>query len=205
MGLAPGNKPDPGTIPVLILAAGEGRRLGRAKQTLRWGDETLLERVIRQMRALTPAVWVVAGARYPLVRYRTRVSPAGWIYNPRWRRGLASSLQCGLEAMDVRAAGVLVVLADQPLIPARHYAALYHAARDGAQAALATDAGAGLQVPAYLPRALWPAVAELRGDTGARRLLRRVGARALPCPEAAIDVDRWADWQRLRQRAGHTE
>ena len=46
-------------------------------------------------------------------------------------------------------------------------------------------------VPAIFPRSLFPELAQLRGDAGARVLLRRNAARVVrvPMPSAAIDVD----------------
>ena len=46
-------------------------------------------------------------------------------------------------------------------------------------------------LPAIFPRSMFQALARLRGDTGARALLRRNSDRLVrvPMPSAAIDID----------------
>jgi hypothetical protein len=73
------SKSRPGRVefPVLLLAAGASRRMGRAKALLPLpGGGTLLERALAQARQLSPEVRVVAGARYP-IRFRCRRHPPG--------------------------------------------------------------------------------------------------------------------------------
>jgi CTP:molybdopterin cytidylyltransferase MocA len=54
-------------------------------------------------------------------------------------------------------------------------------------------------VPAILPRAAWRAIRALRGDEGARALLRHAAAVTLVAmPEAELDIDTAADASRLR-------
>jgi CTP:molybdopterin cytidylyltransferase MocA len=48
-------------------------------------------------------------------------------------------------------------------------------------------------VPAVLPRRYWRAIRELRGDAGARTLLRTAGITTVPMPEAELDIDTAAD------------
>ena len=77
----------------LLLAAGEGRRLGRPKATLELDGERLVDRGVRTLRdgGCSP-VLVVAGAA------QIEVIGAVVVPNPDWRDGMGSSLRAGLAA-----------------------------------------------------------------------------------------------------------
>ena len=64
-------------------------------------------------------------------------------------------------------------------------------------------AGGVLGPPAVLPRGQFRAVRRLRGDQGARELLRNPALRvvAVELPRAALDVDRLADFGRAQAAA----
>ncbi|MFE8071521.1 nucleotidyltransferase family protein [Marinobacteraceae bacterium S3BR75-40.1] len=186
-------------IPVIILAAGAGSRLGRAcKPLLRMGDETLLEWAVRGARSVSRQVHVVVGSQSTLVRLRTRQKPNRWVFNPEWSQGMASSLQSGLRSLPSTAKGAVVMLVDQPRVPQAHLASLVQLANRNPKNAVATRVGRGPGAPAYLPRRLWREIMALEGDRGARAVLVRAHAACLDCPEAAWDVDTQEDWVRLR-------
>ncbi len=185
-------------LPVLVLAAGASRRMGRAKTLLPWGEGCLLDRALAQARCLGADTWVIGGRYYPLMRYRCRQQPRRWLFNPEWPEGIASSLRLGLQAMPSSVAGAFVVLADQPLIDEEALSRLREAARNAPAIAAAADYGGRPGAPAYLPRAIWPAVMALRGDKGASAALHQARARLLIMPGASADVDTPADWRRYR-------
>ncbi|MDX5300209.1 MAG: nucleotidyltransferase family protein [Gammaproteobacteria bacterium] len=182
-----------GDIPILILAAGAGRRLRQIKPLLSWQGVTLLERALGQARRLSPQVCVVLGAYAPLVRVRTRVAATRWLVNRHWASGMASSLRLGVSKLPAEAPGVLVMLVDQPDIPLAHYVRLLDAARREPYRAWATAHAGRPGVPAYLPRPLWSALRRLQGDQGARQVLAGAGAGMLTCPQAHQDIDTSAD------------
>lgn len=187
--------------PVLVLAAGASRRMGRAKALLPWGEGCLLDRALVQARWLGPDVWVIGGRYYPLMRYRCRQQPRRWLFNPAWPEGMASSLRLGLQAMPPSVPGAFVILVDQPLMTREALLRLRAAARDAPGAAAAADYGGRPGAPAYLPRAIWPAVMAVQGDRGAATALRQAQARLLTMPGAATDLDTPADWHRYREQA----
>lgn len=183
---------------MLVLAAGASRRMGRAKAALRWGGGCLLDHAIGQGRILGSRIWVVAGCRYPVLRYRCHSRPYRWLFNPDWPEGMASSLQAGLAALPSRAPGCFVVLVDQPLIGPEALAHLARAARAVPDQPVASDHGGRPGAPAYLPRRLWPQVNRLQGDTGAAPVLRAAGARTLVMPGSDQDLDTPAQWRQGR-------
>jgi CTP:molybdopterin cytidylyltransferase MocA len=113
---------------------------------------------------------------------------------------MATSLRAGLAAAPRTAKAVLVMLVDQPQVDARAIKRLLTAwrRRPGVPAAARYDARVG--VPAVLPRKNWRNLKALRGDQGARALLRsREALTLVDMPEAALDIDTPADAEKLRR------
>ncbi|WP_111495844.1 nucleotidyltransferase family protein [Marinobacter bohaiensis] len=183
----------------LVLAAGGSRRMGRPKAALSWCGNSLLALAIRRARELSDRVHVVVGGHYPLIRFRCAAQPDRWVVNPDWADGQAGSLQRGLSSLPVGITGAYVLLVDQPAIHPEFWPSLRQAVdEEEGRRPVAADLGGMAGAPAYLPRSMWPAIARLHGDQGAGRLLRRLDARLVAAPGAQQDIDRWADWQRLR-------
>ena len=187
----------------ILLAAGGSRRLGAAKQLIRYRTRPLLAHAIAAARDALPCspLIIVVGSeplRMRLVVRRAR-SGARVVANARWQEGMATSLRAGLDAVPRSASAALVLLVDQPRVDAAAIARLVTAwrRRPGVAAAARYDARVG--VPAVLPRRHWRALNELKGDQGARALLRGHAAPTLVAmPEAALDIDTPADLLKLR-------
>ena len=186
------------TFPVLLMAAGASRRMGRPKALLPWGRGSLLDHAIGQARVLGDEVTVLTGAYYPLLRYRTRRQPTRWRYVAGWRDGMSESLKVGLSSLAPSVPGVFVMVMDQPLLSVSGLAALRDAALGHPSWAFAADYRGRAGVPAYLPRRLWPLVAQLEGDRGAGALLNDVGAERVAIAGVFEDADTPADWLRLK-------
>ena len=176
----------------MILAAGRARRFGRHKLLRRIGTESLIGHVVSCAEAVTPGrCMVVLGcgaSRLLAGLHRQRAEP---VLHRRWREGMASSLQAGLGALPPAATAVLVLLADQYAVEPTDLRRLVLAwAREPTRAAAAEFDGRS-SAPAILPRSWFPRVMQLRGDEGARRLLRDAGNRAtrVPMPSARLDLD----------------
>jgi CTP:molybdopterin cytidylyltransferase MocA len=151
----------------LLLAAGEGSRLGRPKALVELGGRTLAERGVALLRdGGTHPVLLVSGA------VPVSVASARAVHNPDWRTGMGSSLAAGLRALkDLDCQAVVVALADQPLVGANAVRRLIAAWRDGATVAVATYDGKPRN-PVLIAREHWDSVLELAtGDTGARPFL----------------------------------
>lgn len=170
----------------LLLAAGEGSRLGRPKATLELDGERLVDRGVRMLRdARCSPVLVVAGAE------PVEVIGAVVVPNPDWREGMGSSLRAGLAALPPGCPAVVVALVDQPLVTAAAVERLTAAYADGAEIAVATYGGAPRN-PVLLRAAHFAGVAEAAvGDMGARAYLRARRDRItyVPCDDVAAPDD----------------
>jgi molybdenum cofactor cytidylyltransferase/nicotine blue oxidoreductase len=188
---------------VAILAAGRGSRLGgdASKPLLEWRGRPLVAWAVDAAleSGLSP-VLVVVGYRGDEVRAALADRDVWVIDNPDWEEGIASSLRAALAVVepmpDVDA--VCIGLADQPRVDADVYRAL-HEQGDSAITVPTYDGEPGN--PVKLARSLWPEAMELRGDAGARLLMRDRVVTRIDCTGtgSAADVDTLEDLERLQQ------
>ena len=194
----------------MLLAAGGSSRLGRPKQLLVHRGEPLVRRAARAaLDAGAAPVVAVLGADADAVRAALAGLPGvRTVVNAQWATGLASSLAAGIGAVlgdgahDAEARdGVLVLLADQPLVDADALRRLLQAFDAGHRVVASSYAGT-LGVPAVFGREHLAALQAIGGDRGAGAWLRerRAEVTAVPMDAAALDVDTAADVARL---AGH--
>lgn len=180
----------------VLLAAGASTRLGRAKQLIEMEGEPLLRRVARAMLATAPVELVVV-LGHDAARMRDVVVdlPLRCVVVADPLQGMSASLRVGVTELDARSEGALIALTDQPALDTTHLLALRDAWRDAQERAVASAYAGVLGVPALLPRSWFPEIAQLRGDVGARELLR-TRARdviAIDAPGLARDLDTPAD------------
>lgn len=194
-------------IPAIVLAAGESRRLGHPKQLVQHEGETLLARAIRTAHESGAApIFVVLGANAQLIHHSIATSPATLVMNENWQEGIASSIRVGFYAAAESTPpcdAVLLMTCDQPRITPAHLAALLHAFRHQPEPSIAASAYAGVRgIPAIFPRAVFPQLQALKGDTGARRLLLHPPCALIEIPfeGGAIDIDEPHDLAQLDPR-----
>lgn len=178
----------------IVVAAGSSRRLGRPKQLLDLGGRPLLAWALDAMRGLDPdTTIVVLGYEAAAIQRAVPMDDMRVVINARYDEGLSTSLQLGIASLPAETEAALVATGDQPFIDAAHLRALVSAWRSTGSAVIASDYGTYRGVPLLLARSIWNAVAELRGDQGARPLLqdRSVSVTTVRVADghAAIDVD----------------
>lgn len=177
---------------VVLLAAGGSRRFGACKQLARMRGESLLHRAARVALGCRPAGCVVVlGAHAARLERELNDCPVRIVRNLRWRSGMAGSLRAGVAALPADAAAALVLLADQVAIGPADLALLIAAWQHEPRAIVTARTAEARCPPVILPRHLFPALRRLRGDVGARKLLRDPGRRVIEflMPQAGQDVD----------------
>lgn len=151
----------------LLLAAGEGSRLGRPKALVEIDGVTLAERGVALLRdgGADPVIMVTGAAPISLPGVITA-------HNPHWRTGMGSSLREGLETLPADRDAVVIALVDQPLVGPEAVRRLIEAFLAGAEVAVACYQGRPRN-PVLIARAHWAeAAAAAQGDAGARDFLR---------------------------------
>ena len=105
----------------IILAAGEGKRMGKVKLTLPLGDKQLIEWVLRAVK-LTPLdkyFLVVRPEDKDIIKIG-KAWGAEIVLNPDFRKGMSTSIKKALLKINTREAeGFFLILGDQPLITSK--------------------------------------------------------------------------------------
>ena len=185
---------------IAILAAGRSSRLGRPKALVPWRGRTLLQRALDTAVAASPRVIVALGADGDAL-WPTLVLPIGGAAVTRvdvrdTGDGLSASLRAVVAHADADPAieRLLVLLTDQYAVDAAWLRALLALAEAHPQRMIASRYDGVRGVPAVFPRAAFAALAALRGDRGARALLRdEHDPIDHPAPHPPGDVDTPAD------------
>ena len=107
-------------IAAVILAAGEGRRMGGvAKALLRINGEPLVSRLMTALHDVGISdVLVVTGTHHDAIASVVQPMGARVVRNPSPEDGQQSSVRLGLESASLSAEALLMVLCDQPLVEA---------------------------------------------------------------------------------------
>jgi len=176
-----------GNVAGILLAAGDGSRLGQPKALVIVGGQSLARRGITllQKGGASPVIIVTGAATLDaadLGGAEDAVNGTGGssggpatvvsVHNPRWQTGMGSSVAVGLTAVPDDCTAAVLALADQPLVGPEAVRRLIAAHRAGASVAVACYDGQARN-PVLIDRTHWGEVVALAtGDTGARPFLR---------------------------------
>ena len=180
----------------VLLAAGDGTRLGGPKALVELGGVRLVDRGVTLLRdGGTAPVLVVTGA------VAVELLGVITVHNPGWRTGMRSSHAAGLRPLPASSRPPDVALADQPLVGPGAVQRLIGAYLDGARVAVASYGGSPRN-PVLIAREHWPEVIRLAGgDVGARPFLlaHPVLGRLVECGDTGRpdDVDTRGDLERV--------
>ncbi|KQT57452.1 MULTISPECIES: NTP transferase domain-containing protein [unclassified Aureimonas] len=188
----------PGVIDAVILAAGRSSRMEGAHKLLARFDGTALIRRSAETALASGArrVHVVLGHRGAEVATELAGLDVTLVENADFAEGLSTSLRAGFRAALAGPRppdGVLVMLADQPLLRPSDLDRLVKAFKPEGQGSIviATDGGRRAN-PVVLSAAYAAEIDALRGDVGAKLLITRHGeaVREVELGKAAgVDVD----------------
>lgn len=188
-------------IGALLLAAGGSKRMGRPKQLLVWEGKTLLRRAAEMLSdsVCDPIVVVLGSERVrsatELEGLRTRTCA-----NPGWETGMSSSIKHGLrELLEIEPTltAVIITLCDQPEVDASDINDLVDKFRETGAPIVAAQYGAVTGVPALFANRMFGSLFDLKGDKGAREVIRNgaVDVVTLDMEQAAFDIDTPEDAQ----------
>ena len=209
-------------IAVVLLAAGRGMRMGgpTPKLLLPMKDSRpLLLHSLENALSLFPLEVVVVvrpehllfvqsskfKVQRPIPALQARSAPITYVPNPRYTEGMGTSLAVGisiLRAVSPQAEACLVLLGDQPHVPAAIVERLVEAYLRERAAISIPIYGEEPGPPTLFSRALFPELARLEGDVGGRQLLARFPNRIVRVQfsedERPKDIDTPEDYQAIK-------
>jgi molybdenum cofactor cytidylyltransferase len=161
-------------VDAIVLAAGRSSRMGGPNKLLALFQGRPLVRLTAETARASRAGEVVVVTGHQDERVATALAglDVRRAHNADYQSGLASSLKTGVRAISPDAAGALVMLGDMPDVSAGDLDRLNAAfAKSGGTAIVRATHGGKRGNPVILPHALFPEVARLEGDTGARHIV----------------------------------
>ena len=195
----------PHRIAILILAAGASTRMGQPKQLLPWKDTTLLGHAIQTAKS-TDAIEVVTvlGANAKLIQSQIKEEVI-FIQNTAWQSGLGGSIACGTEWLlqsNIEFDGILITLADQPLIDFKYLDKLISTFSEHTDRIIASTYRNRAGVPALFPKKYVNTLLKLDEDFGAKHLLEQEQDTiiTIPAENRISDVDTEEDYKQLKNK-----
>ena len=181
-------------VSVILLAAGQSKRMGEPKQLMRFGQSTILEQAIDNLlSSAANEIIVVLGYRAEEMAKVIAARPVKLAMNPNYQRGMSTSIIAGLNLVDSRAQAVMVALGDQPLVDNQTLNQLIDEFYKHDK---------GIAIPVYRGRRGHPIIfairykdelLRLKGDIGGREIIVRYPDDVLEvtvnCEGICIDID----------------
>ena len=190
---------------IIILAAGNSSRLGRPKQLLQFRGKTLISHVVAEavVADLQPVV-VVTGAYHAEISDALRGLAVTLVYNPHWEIGMASGIAAGMMKTLYLAPGlqaVVVAVSDQPYISAELFRSLVQQQAVSGKGIIACTYAETRGTPVLFAARYFNGLAALRGEAGARQLLKQYPdeVAAVPFLQGEVDIDTEEDFRQLRE------
>ena len=104
-------------IYAILLAAGESKRMGVLKQILPFGKSTVIETVIDSLwESDIEKVKIVLGYRSEEISGAIGNRKVDIVINRNYKKGMLSSIKCGISSLPEDAEAFLLCLVDQPAI-----------------------------------------------------------------------------------------
>lgn len=189
-------------IHILILAAGSSSRMNGIKQLLKFRNKSLLQNATDQARSSdAEKVFCVLGANHERIIKQINTESIIVLHNENWQEGLGSSLAFGIDQISKReeSDGILVMLADQPLIDSAYLNSMIQAFSNHTEKIIASNYGKKNGVPALFPKFLYPKLIDLKGDSGAREIIQEIEDLivSLSAGKSLMDIDTKEDYLKL--------
>ena len=161
----------------LLLAAGASKRMGKPKQLLAWGKETLIEHQIRTLLETNHKVSVVLGAYAGKISEVIKKFPIEIYTNKNWATGMGSSISYGLKMLLDKHPNVdalLISLIDQPLIKSTHFKKMTDLFQPGNNEIIVSYAEKGWSgSPVLFDKVYFKELLKLKGDEGAKSIVQK--------------------------------
>jgi molybdenum cofactor cytidylyltransferase len=185
---------------VTVLAAGESRRMGTQKLLLPFGETTVIEAIVRTaLDSEADGTIVILGADRRRVRDVLKSYPLVFAVNKDYALGMLSSIQAGFRALPTDAEAAVIMLGDQPAIPARVLDALIRAYRENRRGIVVPIHGGHRGHPILVGTRYKDEVLGLDPAIGLRQLLRshpeEILEVAVSSPAVLKDIDRPEDYR----------
>jgi len=188
---------------VIILAAGEASRMGKAKMLLPYKETTILAHLIEEVVAVEPTiVQLVTGHYHDLIQREVGLNKVDIIRNPNYQQGMSSSIQVGLTAILKVCSAInflVIVVSDQPFFNRSILLSLINKHQQTKKGIIASTYNGIKGTPVLLSSAYFNHLYNLTGDKGARVILQQFPeeVETIEFESGELDIDTMEDYERF--------
>ena len=187
-------------LSILIPAAGASRRLGRAKQLVRYKGGALIQNTVNIAHSIGPReVIVVTGADELPVKEAVRKGQVRWVHNANWRDGMGSSIAMGAAIINPESSGAMILLCDQWRLQIADLQLLVTSWLQEPERIVCAQAQSQIMPPVIFPAGLFGNLQALGSESGARKILKEHPdlLTAVELENAQFDLDRQSQLKQL--------
>jgi molybdenum cofactor cytidylyltransferase len=193
-----------GAVAAVVLAAGSSSRLGQPKQLVPIAGRPALAYTLDALRASrVDRIVLVLGHSADAIVAALDLTGISVVRNEAYAEGQSTSVRAGVKALGDDVAAALMVVGDQPLLSPTVIDAIVRAHEQTGGPFIVPVYEGEWGNPVLLARATWPLLDNLKGDTGARPILRKHMDMVLevPVPGSLLDdIDTPEDYARILTR-----
>ena len=184
----------------VVLAAGSSSRFGNTKLLKTIDGVSLVARAAQLARSVCgDNVVIVTGHDSAAVARSAGDAARFLIVNDHYAEGMSRSIAAAANALAHTAGGILLILADQPLISTEHLEAMLDSWSGSETEIIATAFADTSGPPVLFSSGAFPALTRLTGDQGARSVLQdeKFAVKTIMFEGAVVDIDTPEDLGKL--------
>ena len=190
-------------VAAIILAAGRSSRMGAFKPLLPFGDKTVIDSCIHNLRAAgVEEVVIVVGHRAEEVRSHLETAGVTFVTNPNPDSEMSVSIALGIAGLSANSRAVLITPVDHPAVTPEIIRELIQAWRRGAKLIQPEFESKGGH-PVLVDLAFHDELTKLDETSGLRGFFVNHASEVLrlrvKSPFVARDMDTWDDYASLHQ------
>ena len=187
-------------LSILIPAAGASKRLGQAKQLVRYKSGTLIQNAVTLANSIAPSeVVVITGDKASAVKDSVGQAPVRWVHNSNWSAGMGSSIAAGASVVSPASRAVMILLCDQWRLETSDLCLMAETWLKNPERIICARANEQNMPPVIFPIRFLDQLQALEGENGARSILRNKPGMLTPVPlkNAQFDLDTKAGLNQL--------
>jgi len=195
-------------IAMIVLAAGDSKRMGTIKQLLPWKHTNLIGHTIETgLASDANDVFVVLGANFNAISDQIKSDQITIIRNTNWEDGMGSSISCTFtyfKENNLNYDAILIALVDQPLIDIKYFNVLINKYIISNKEIISSKIQNRSVVPAIFGSSYFNSLAKLGKDYGARKIISSNKEDLISLEESykLVDIDSPSDYTALYQKYG---
>jgi len=184
---------DSSKIAVVILAAGESKRLGQPKQLLLYKKPFLLDYIIDEcLKFNTENLYVVLGANEKIIQDKlSNLESTTILYHTNWKDGLSSSIAFATAQLAPKYNSIIFVLSDQIFFDTELLYKLTKAKKETNTNIVYSQYQIGQGPPILFDNVVFEDLKKLKGDAGAKEILlsNKYSSSSIPFEKGYVDID----------------